>query len=138
VKLIEQIKADRMVAFKNQEHIKKNILGCLIAESSKESKDPSDEKILSTIKKFIDGSKEIQAATSEGSNEFFQAVREEEILSEYRPSQLTEDEVRVIIKHLGEMDLKGIMAHFKTYHAGQYDGKMVSTIVKESFVRSRW
>jgi uncharacterized protein YqeY len=131
VKLIERIRAERIAAFKAKENIKKDVLGCLIADSCKEVKEPADSKVLAVIKKFIDGAEEMKAAMPDGSFEEFKAIREIEILSAYRPTQLTELEVRGIIAELEKMDLKGYMAHFKTTYEGTYDGKMVSTIAKE-------
>lgn len=131
MKLIEQVRADRIAAFKAKANIKKNILGCLIADSCKEVKEPEDVKVLAIIKKFIENAEEMKAASPDGSFEEYKAIQEIEILSVYRPTQLTDLEVRGIIAELEKMDLKGYMAHFKTTYAGTYDGKMVSTIAKE-------
>lgn len=134
MKLIEQIRADRMVAFKAKENIKKNILGCLISESCKENKEPADEVVLAKIKKFIEGAKEIQEVSEVGSYDYFQANVEIEVLDQYRPKQMTEDEVRTEITAcllLSGKNLPQIMQFFKNNLAGRYDGKMVSTIAKE-------
>jgi uncharacterized protein YqeY len=141
MKLIEQIRADRMVAFKAKENIKKNILGCLISESCKENKEPEDVKVLAVIKKFIENAKEIQDAADEKAYEFFQATQEIDILETYRPKQLTAEEIRNIIKIQNdnlkeacgeEISMPSIMKYFKTNYDNQYDGKLLSQIAKET------
>jgi len=129
--LIEQVRADRITAFKAKQNIKKDVLGCLIADSCKEVKEPADSKVLAVIKKFIDGAEEMKAASPDGSFEEFKAIQEIEILSAYRPKQLTDLEVRGIIADLEKMDLKGYMGHFKANYEGLYDGKMVRGIAEE-------
>ena len=57
--LFEKLKNDRITAFKLKENIKKDLLGCVIGESSKDNKNPEDSKVISVIKKFIDNAKMI-------------------------------------------------------------------------------
>jgi uncharacterized protein len=133
MKLIEQIKADRMVAFKAKENIKKNLLGCLISDSTKIDKEPSDEFVLSIIKKFIENAKFVIDKTNEKDFEFYQANQEIEILEKYRPEQLSETEILNVISMLKFQDKKlpEIMKHFKETFSGRYDGKLVSELIKK-------
>ena len=78
--------------------------------------------------------------TSAGAVEFHpeafgQIKAEELVLVSYLPTQLSEADVRAELaqlKTLGVVDLKSVMAHFKTRFAGRYDGGLVSRLAKES------
>lgn len=132
--LIEQIRKDRMAAYKSKENIKKDVLGCLISESCKEAKEPDDKKVLAVIKKFIEGAEEIKAVTDAKEYEFYKANMEIEVLSAYRPSQLNEQEMKDIIAvrvDSGDNNLGAIMKFFKVHYENQYDGNLLSSLVKE-------
>jgi uncharacterized protein YqeY len=129
--LFEQIKAERIEAMKNKNTIKKDLLGCVIAEASKEDKIPSDEKVLGTIRKFIKGSKEVQQAVECGSPDYKKAFEEEEILECYLPQQIDEGTIRNIFKLNTFANINKAMGYFKANYAGQYDGALVSKIAKE-------
>ena len=138
MKLIEQIRADRMAAYKAKENIKKDVLGCLISDSCKESKEPEDEKVLATIKKFIDGANDVIKHADQRDYEKYKAEQEIIILSAYRPAQLTEDEIRELSKNFisGKLDIfsnlvGNLQSYFKHNYAGRYDGAVVSKIAKE-------
>ena len=135
MKLIDQIRADRIVAFKAKENIRKNLLGCLIADACKETKEPEDTKVLAIIKKFIDNAQFVISKTSEKDYEFYQASQEIDILEGYRPSQLTEPELRIVISdYLVTLDVKAslgeVMKYLKQEYEGRYDGKVASNLLK--------
>jgi uncharacterized protein YqeY len=133
--LIEQIRKERMIAYKEKNNIKKDVLGCLISESCKEAKEPDDKKVLAVIKKFIEGAEEIKRVTDSKEYEFYKANMEITILDSYRPVQLTEHEIKVEITNLfvstSEAKLGDVMSYFKTNYADRYDGGLVSRLVKE-------
>jgi uncharacterized protein YqeY len=133
MKLIDKLKEDRIQAFKTKESIKKNILGCLISDSTKQDKQPDDSVVYALIKKYIENCQLVIEKSEIGSSSFFQASMEIDILESYQPEQLTEEDIRVIITNHLElgMDFSGIMKEFKRSYPNQYDGKLVSTIAKE-------
>jgi uncharacterized protein YqeY len=139
MKLIEQIRADRIVAFKAKENIKKDVLGCLISESCKIDKEPEDNHVLSIIKKFIEGANEVKENAKPGDYPYYKADIEIEVLSVYRPHQLTEDEIRAVVlcvsaQFCGEersATMKDVMAYLKDQYLNQYDGSLASKIAKE-------
>ena len=140
--LIDTIRADRMAAYKAKgeakENIKKNVLGCLIADSCKEDKEPSDQKVLATIKKFIEGAELVIEHAEAGSYEAYQAGIEIEILSTYRPAQMDEAEISLVVAACvltGCVGVGPIMKHFKQHFDGRYDAKLVSTIASQYNVR---
>jgi uncharacterized protein YqeY len=134
MKLIERIRADRIAAFKAKENIKKNVLGCLIADACKENKEPDDLKVLAVIKKFIEEAEFVKEKVDHNDYEYYKADMEVTILQGYKPAQLLDTEVRAIvwncIKH-GGMDMGKTMKFFKENHTNMYDGKKLSEIVKE-------
>lgn len=132
--LIEKLRADKMTAFKNKDQFKKDLLSTLIAEACKQDKEPNDASVISTIKKFIhnlDFTLAIPTISDEKEKSLKQEIR---VLESYLPVQMTEDEVRNEIAFVLERGLNTvqlIMGWFKTKYDGQYDGKMVSRIVKD-------
>jgi len=136
--LFEMIKADRMIAYKAKENIKKDVLGCLIGDATKDTKEPDNVKVLATIKKFIDGANEVIKYAEKGSFEEYKAQEEIKILSAYRPPQLSETDIKIIAENFiaGKLDIYSnlvgnLQSFFKQNYSGQYDGALVSKVAKE-------
>lgn len=126
--LIEQINQDFMIAYKAKEIEKKDFLGVLKTEVTKETKNPEDAYIVSKIKSMIKNA----AAT----NSLTEA--ELTILNQYLPAQMGEETLRQIINeeviNNGYSDMKDmgkIMGFLKNNYDGQYDGGLVSKLIKE-------
>jgi uncharacterized protein YqeY len=126
--LIEQINQDFMIAYKAKEMEKKDFLGVLKTEVTKETKNPEDAYIVSKIKSMIKNA----AAT----NSLTEA--ELTILNQYLPAQMGEETLRQIINeeviNNGYSDMKDmgkIMGFLKNNYDGQYDGGLVSKLIKE-------
>lgn len=126
--LIEQINQDFMIAYKAKEMEKKDFLGVLKTEVTKETKNPEDAYIVSKIKSMIKNA----AATN--------SLTEDEltILNQYLPAQMGEETLRQIINeeviNNGYSDMKDmgkIMGFLKNNYDGQYDGGLVSKLIKE-------
>lgn len=131
--LIEQLKADKMTAFKNKDELKKNLLNTLIAESCREEKIPSDIAVLATIKKFIHNADFTLTVPSISDEQIKHLKQEISILESYLPYQMTEAEIRNELAFVLENGLNTVglvMGWFKSQYPGQYDAKMVSRIVK--------
>lgn len=130
--LIEQISADFIKAFKESKgneakKAEKDFLGLLKSEVTKESKTPEDAYIVSKIKSMI--------KSAESSNSLNEA--ELNILNGYLPKQLSEQDLTIALSNEidangydGMKDMGKLMGFLKSNYAGQYDGKMASTIVK--------
>ena len=132
--LIQKLKEDRMIAMRKGETQKKDLLGCVIADSTKNNREPEDVVVLAIIKKFIDNANEVLKCAPNNIN----ANREIEILNSYRPKQLIEKDIKTIaIKHIKEcsvpiVNLVSVLQQFfKQNYAGMYDGKLVSSVAKE-------
>lgn len=127
----EKIQADIKVAMKAREagKVKKELLKVVLAEFSRvedASKQLSDAEYQAIIKKTVKNLKEV--GTEEANVEIA-------ILQEYLPQELSEDYIREVINKMvadGANNIGPIMGHFKKNHEGQYDGKLVSTIARET------
>ena len=125
--LLERINADFMSAYKSKETMKKDFLGLIKSEVTKESKDPTDQYIVSKIKSMIKSAE----STNSLSNE------ELEWLEVYLPTQMTDQELESEISSIVELitadsikEMGAVMAELKTRHNGTYDGKKASAIIK--------
>tara|TARA_R110001592_G_scaffold77586_1_gene233436 strand:+ start:7975 stop:8370 length:396 start_codon:yes stop_codon:yes gene_type:complete len=128
MKLIERISNDFTEAYKAKDMDKKNFLGVIKTEVTKESKTPEDSYIISKIKSMI---KNAEATNSLTDNEL-------SILNEYLPTQMTEETLKDAIKLLIDdyelsslKEMGKVMTYLKNNFDGQYDGRMASTITKE-------
>lgn len=123
--LIEQIGADFMTAYKEKDMEKKNFLGVLKTEVTKKTKTPDDVSVVAGIKSMIKSAEATNSLT-----EF-----ELNILETYLPTQLTNEQLTVIVAdYLGDNEnanMGQIMGHLKGQYNGQYDGRLASTVVKE-------
>ena len=122
-----QIKADLKQAMLQKNEDVKNILRVVIGEFNREGKEVSDEKAIAIIKKMAQNAKDQEN------------IDEQVILEGYLPTQMDELELkRVLMNHIMNMDetptirdMGKVMGWLKSTHAGTYDGKLASTIVKQ-------
>lgn len=134
--LLEIIKADINRARMNKESEKVIFLSTILGELTANAKMVDGVKtipepeIMNLIMKFNKGIDELLSLRPDNEK----ALREKEIISKYIPKALSEAEIRSFISNrisLGERNMSAIMNAFKSNHSGQYDGKVVSSIVKE-------
>ena len=123
----EQIKIDITLAMLNKENAKRDLLRVVIGEFNREGKEVSDERAKAIIKKMRDNAVE------------FNNDSEVEILHAYLPSQLDEQELKVILmNYLMNLDHKptmkdmgATMGFLKENFTGRYDGKVAGGLVRE-------
>ena len=129
MKLIEQINSDFMSAYKAKNMTKKDFLGVLKTEVTKESKTPDNAFVVAKIKSMIKSA----AATN--------SLTEEELgfLNPYLPQQLSEDDLKEVISRAitvvdasSMKDMGKVMSRLKETHSGQYDGGLASKLIKEA------
>jgi uncharacterized protein YqeY len=139
--LIEKIRKDRLKALKAKDEKKKNLLGVLIADACRDEKQPDDITVVRFVKKFIENAKENLLAFEKGSGSTASkedAQREVEILTEYLPSQLTGEALIEAIRQVISLEaiealpsnMGKVMKALGSHHAGGYDGKEASELVK--------
>jgi hypothetical protein len=137
-----QIKKDMMVAMKNKDVVGRTVLRVLLGEIERNEQTPdgkiqlSDTEVVKIIKNLSDNIKE--SYTDENSD-----MCKEELapLQKYIPQQLTRIQIEEIVDDIiVEQDLEGmksmgiIMKHFSETYPTRYDGKLVSTIIKEVLI----
>lgn len=125
MKLQEKIQSDLKMAMLNKDVNKRDLIRVLIGEINRMGKDVSDEDVLKIIKKMTENA-------SLMNNEI-----EINILSEYLPKMLTEQEIDVIISdyilnnninNIKQMGL--VMKYLKDEYGSSIDGKIASLIFK--------
>lgn len=155
--LIEQIKSDQLAARKaliaNKTdavlNVKAPLLTTLIGEAEVVGKNagnraPTDEEVVSTLKKFIKGAQETIRALndadrvdSSGYGALNAAIMTEDILTAYLPKQMSEAALDAFFADClrgGVYQTMGsAMARLKSVYPGLYDGKLASQIAKRYF-----
>jgi uncharacterized protein YqeY len=126
--LIEKISKDFMSAYKDKDMEKKNFLGVIKTEVTKETKTPEDNYVVGKLKSMVKNAQSTNSLTEYELN----------IINDYLPTQMTEDVLRETIgnfitkEDLSTMkDMGKIMGYLKSNFEGEYDGKLASTIIKE-------
>jgi uncharacterized protein YqeY len=126
--LIEKISGDFMAAYKAKDMKRKNFLGVIKSEVSKESKTPEDSYIIGKLKSMVKNAEATNSLTEYELN----------IINEYLPTQLNEEKLSTIIKDIIEnnnisspKEMGKVMGFLKSGFDGQYDGKLAAKITKE-------
>jgi uncharacterized protein YqeY len=127
-----QISADLVAAMKTKDTLTLNVLRVLKGEiqrgeqSSNGKIELSDADIIKLVKKSIDGINETGGDQAEVA-----------VLEKYMPKQMTKFEIELAVtslilgnKYNSPKDMGKIMGHFNQNYSGQYDGKLLSEIVK--------
>lgn len=139
--LLETIRADQITARKEKQKDKATILTTLYSEAANVGlndgkRESTDKEVLAVIKKFLKGVEET-LAVAEGT--CTPLLLERQILINYLPPQLSEDDLTTIVTDLIQAleapsmrDMGSIMKTLGTEYDGRYDGKMASTIIKEA------
>ncbi|MCR5756337.1 MAG: GatB/YqeY domain-containing protein [Selenomonas sp.] len=141
--LKEQLTADMKEAMKNKEKerlaVIRMVRGAVRQQEIDGQKELGDEDVLAVISKEVkmrrDSIEEFQKGGREDLVEKTQA--EIDVLMPYLPAQLSEDEVRDLVKAAVEQtgastpkDMGKVMGALMPKVKGRADGKMVNTIVK--------
>jgi uncharacterized protein len=126
--LIERISADFMTAFKSGETDKKNFLGLIKSEiKANEGRgiSPTDENVIKVLNKM---NKSLIETLASGNTE---AEDEINILSEYLPKLMSEDEIKIEVESIiseGASNIGMVMGAFNKKFSGKADNKLVSKI----------
>jgi uncharacterized protein YqeY len=125
-----KVSEDLKTAMKEKNAVKLGILRVLKAEVERNEQtsggkvDLTDGEIVKLVKKLVDSIKE----TTNDAVEI-------QALEVYLPKQMTEHDINLVIgvvKKSGISSMGEIMKYFKSYHDGQYDGKLLSDLVKKA------
>ena len=127
--LYEQIKQTREDSLKSRDSFTYIKLGTVLGEAKqlatkKENRDPTDEEVISIVKKGLEGIGEMLGHESDN-HKRSELLFERDLLMKYMPVQLSAPQIEVIIHNAALDSLGKIMALFKLNYAGKYDGKVV-------------
>lgn len=143
--LKNQIQQDMIAAMKAKEEVKVSALRMLKAailkfETSGDRKEASDEDILAIVGKEVKQRKDAAEEFKKGNRPEMAAKEEQEmaILQAYLPAQMSEDELRTIIKDVIEQvgakskaDMGKVMGALMPRVRGRADGGFVNKLVGE-------
>ncbi|MPN02485.1 putative protein YqeY [bioreactor metagenome] len=142
--LKERLQQDWKDALKQKQKFKASVISMakaaiLMAEKA-DGSSLNDDQIIEVLAKEVKQRRDAMQEFEKGNRQDLvdNAVAEIEILLEYLPKQLTEDEVRQIIVESAEKlgansmkDMGKIMSDIRPKVNGRADGKIVSQIVKD-------
>lgn len=136
---LQQIRSDTIAARKAKNPTA-SVLVTLVGEIDTKTKSFSparsiaEEEVVAIVKKFLKGIDEtINLLQGRGGQALASAQAERAALEGYLPAQMTEDEITVFAraKAGAGANMGQIMAALKSAHAGKYDGKLASQVVKQ-------
>lgn len=134
--LIDTIRADRPVAMKERDELRRNLLGTLYAAATRESRTPDDAAVVRTIRAFVKALDETIAAL--GERDGTAQRREKAILEAYLPQMLDEASLRAsiaaIVETLPERSPRAIgqvMVAPKSCHSDLIDMKRANAIARQ-------
>lgn len=140
--LLKQIKKDQLMARKSTpvDKPKVKLLTTLLGELESDSVgkangavEVTDDIVIAKVKKFTKSLLELAAVCTAGTAKQEAAMQEIEILADYLPKQLGEDELTVILTQSGATNMGEAMRYLKSNFAGVYDGKLASKVAKSLF-----
>jgi Uncharacterized conserved protein len=142
--LKERLQEDWKVAMKSKDSFRAGVISMVrasILQSEKSDGVPlDDEQVIAVLSKEVKQRKESIVEFEKGNRPDLveQTKKEIDILFEYLPQQLTEDEIQEIVREavieVGANSIKEmgrVMAAVQPRVKGRADGKLVSRIVKE-------
>jgi len=142
--LNEKLTADLKAAMKEKNKVKKDVIIMIRSDIKQwevdKRQDVSDEDVIQIISKQVKQRKDsIEDFEKSGRDDLVEQNRKEiEILHTYLPTQLTEEEIRGIVKEAIEKvqpesksDMGKIMGMVMPQVKGRGDGKLVNKIVNE-------
>lgn len=137
--IFKEIKKDQLKYRKEKDSVRAKVLTTLIGELQTKAindgtKEISDELCLATIKKFLDGNKEMMEVKPSDDLKV-----EAETLMVYMPKQMTEAELEaVILNYITDEEIEKspksigkVMGFLKNKYPSMYDAQVASEIIKE-------
>ena len=112
----------QIIDYRNSHTETRTLLGTVLGELDRISKNPTNDDCIKVIKKMIESNKLINTTES---------LYENKLLEQFIPQQLTEEQIENIIKRERFASIKDCMGFFKELYTGLYNGQLVSKIYKE-------
>lgn len=131
--LIKTIKANRIQAMKDKDEATKTLLTTLLGTLENKAKtdgtEITDSMVIQACKKFKRTNDDVIKIVGPGEAADF-LHRDNEILEEFLPKQLTEQEIRDRIEVLSIKSIGQVMKFFRENFDGQVDNKLVAQIAR--------
>lgn len=136
--LLTEIKKDQLAARKIKDKMKATLLTTLIGEAEMVGKndgnrESTDSEVTAVIKKFVKNIDETLTICHDDD-----LLIERTTLETYLPQQMTEEQLRQLVQsHVQSEGISGpqnmgvVMKFLSSNFAGQYDGKLASSVVRE-------
>ena len=139
IMLIDEIKAANIKAMKEKDASARAVLSIVLTkyklqevELRSQGKEIGDKELLAIIQKVLkELADEKEGYLKVNNSERAEGIsKQEAILSNYLPKQLSEDEIRSIINSLEDKSVPSVMKHFKMNYAGQVDMSLVNKVLR--------
>ena len=137
--LFDTLKADKITAMKERDKEKSDTLGVVISkamlvkvEKRTKNEELTDADVISVLQKSV---KELQdeklGHEKLGRVEQVASLnRQIEIVKNYIPSMMSEEEIKAIINSLPDKSIGAVMKTFKTEYAGKVEMRKVQDVLK--------
>ncbi len=137
--LIDNIKKEKLIAFKNKDNNKRAVLEIVINkymiagyEAKASGKELSDADLIKIISKTLKELEEEKASYEKANrvdtvNDINAQI---EVLSAYLPKLMSEEEIKNVILSLEDKSVPAVMKHFKTNYNGKCDMALVNKVLK--------
>jgi uncharacterized protein YqeY len=131
---MKQIK-NKQIAARKEGSADASLLTTLLGEAAMVGKnanrETTDQEVVAVVKKFIKNIDETIAALTTRNQDAGSFLAERAVLEKFLPLQLTELALENIAKQ--HKSMPEFMKFLKENHAGQYDGKLASTVAKKIY-----
>lgn len=133
--LMEDIKVRQLAARKAAEP-EASLYTTLLGEAGAIGKnagnrETTDQEVVAVVKKFIKNLDETINALTSRNQDAGSFLMERGVLEQFLPKQMGEEDLVNIAQALP--NLPAFMKHLKENYAGQYDGKLASTVAKSIY-----
>lgn len=137
--LIDNIKKEKLIAFKNKDNNKRAVLEIVINkymiagyEAKANGKELSDADLIKIISKTLKELEEEKASYEKANridtvNDINAQI---EVLSAYLPKLMSKEEIKNVILSLEDKSVPAVMKHFKTNYNGKCDMALVNKVLK--------
>jgi uncharacterized protein YqeY len=131
---MEQIKAEQITARKAgtaDARLLTTLLGEAAMVGKNAGRETTDQEVVAVVKKFVKNIDETITALTSRNQDAIAFFVERRVLEQFLPVQMTETDIRNVATQFTSMP--EFMKYMKVNYAGQYDGKLASTVAKAVF-----
>lgn len=136
--LLNKIKKEQLLARKAKDTLRASLLTTVIGEASPSGNQTvTDADVEEKVGKFYKNLRDNRAIYVERNQDVSEVDKEMEILEQFLPKQLSEDDIKNIVNEFvnnnelpeGNKAMGQVMGHLSKNYKGQFDGKVAKTVV---------